>query len=438
MYALVVICFLVVVWSLWRRVNAALYNDELSPFSLLFYFWIGPFILSLSKLSRLQTGMDPYAVGIISVSTLLLAATCLAPAMAGMRPDFLQFISARIRPVKVQPVGVLAFFALTLVTFYFAEFHGRELPLLAYILGDADDSNLHTSGKESRLQIIAFGIHSASILMFYMALNERRRWLRLFYTALSLTVVVLGLAKASKSDIFIPVLAYGGLVYYHYRIKNKAFPRLLLVVAALAVLMIVSITSVRLQGVGLTEGYSGLIEFRHTDSVGPVAAEFISIIYGYTALGFQNFSNYVATHPAEFRLGTSLFRPVLSALMMGDEADIMGVPVDQWNVVSDAANTGTFLTPLYIEGGVIFCLIGALLYGLLVNFVYLSFRSKGSIAWLFAYISLLFPWTWLFFTNAFSVLSIYVNLFYIVALTAMFMDKPSGPLVSARLRTIPD
>jgi oligosaccharide repeat unit polymerase len=329
----------------------------------------------------------------------------------------------------MQPVGILTFFVLTLVAFYFAEFQGRDLPLLAYMQGDADDSNLHTSGKDSRLQIIAFGIHSASIFMFYMALNERRRGLRVFYAALSLTVVVLGLAKASKSDIFIPVLAYGGLAYYHYRIKNKALPKLMLVAAALALLLLVSITSVRLQGVGVTEGYSGLIEFRHTDSVGPVAAEFISIIYGYLALGFQNFSSYVATHPAEFRLGTSLFRPVLSALMMGDEADIMGVPVDQWNVVSDAANTGTFLTPLYIEGGVIFCLIGALLYGLLVNFVYLSYRSKGSIAWLFAYISLLFPWAWLFFTNAFSVLSIYVNLFYIAVLALMFMRESAGQMI---------
>jgi len=433
MYALVVLCFLVVVWFLWQRVNAALYNDKLAPLSLLFYFWTGPFILSLSNLSGLQAGMDPYSVGIIIVSTLLLAATCMVPAIVGKRADFRNFTAATIRPVRVLPAGILAFFALTLVALYFAEFQGRDLPLLGYLLGDAGDSNLHTFGKDSRLQIIAFGLHSASIFMFYMALNERRRVMRVFYTFLALTVVVLGLAKASKSDIFIPILAYGGLAYYHYRIKNKAMPRFLLVVAALALLLVVSITSVRLQGVGLTDGYSGLIEFRYAESVGAVAAEFISIIYGYTALGFQNFSNYVATHPAEFRLGTSLFRPVLSALLMGDEADSIGVPVEHWNVVSGAANTGTFLTPLYIEGGVIFCLLGSVLYGLLVNFVYLAFRSKGSIAWLFAYISLLFPWTWLFFTNAFSVLSIYVNLFYIWILALAFMRNSSRQLIPVGL-----
>jgi oligosaccharide repeat unit polymerase len=355
------------------------------------------------------------------------------PAMLGTPRDFTNFAPLRIRPARIKPAGVLVFFGLTLVAFYLAEIHGRQLPLIAYLLGGMDDSNLHTAGKDSRLQVVAFGIHSASIFLFYLALNAPRRSLRAIFILLSLGVVALGLLKASKSDIFIPALAYAGLSYYHYRVRNRKLPKKLLLVMISSLLLVVSITSVRLQGVGITEGYSGLIQFHHSDLFGPLASEIISIVYGYTALGFQNFSNYLVSHPHEFRLGTSLFRPVLSALMMGAEADAMGVPVERWNVVSDAANTGTFLTPLYIEGGVLFCILGSLLYGSLVNTVYFWFRKTGSAAWMFAYISLLFPWTWLFFTNAFSVLSIYVNLVYIAVLALMFMNTTSQRWVPVRL-----
>ncbi len=141
------------------------------------------------------------------------------------------------------------------------------------------------------------------------------------------------------------------------------------------------------------------------------------------ALGFQNFSNYVNSHSVDLRIGTSLFRPVLSAFMMGSVADARGVPVDQWNVVSGAANTGTFLTPLFIEGGLLFCILGAFIYGSMVNLAYYFFRSTRSVKSMLIYISFIFPWTWLFFTNAFSVLSIFVNVFYVAVLAWLFMKN---------------
>ena len=41
---------------------------------------------------------------------------------------------------------------------------------------------------------------------------------------LSLAVIALGFVKTSKSDVYIPILLYGGLVYYHYRIHNWKLP----------------------------------------------------------------------------------------------------------------------------------------------------------------------------------------------------------------------
>lgn len=431
MWVLATLSVLMVLWWAWNDVNRALYRDAFSPFNLLFYFWVAPFVLSLSSLSALQTGFGTEAILVIAGCTVILLVTCLLPAAHRPGPSRTTSPIDGERVLRVNAFGILCFYALTLTALYFAEFSGRDLPLILYLLGGVDDSNLHTAGKDSKLQVIAFGIHAASIFVFYLWLNETRRLRRLLYLTLSLLVVAIGLLKTSKSDVFIPLLSYSGLIYYHYQSRRKhtssapqvhaSLPRTYKMIAVGALLVVISVTSVRLEGIGLTGGYAGLIEFRYVDELGPVLSEGVAIVYGYTALGFQNFSNYVASHDVVLRLGTSLFRPVLSAMMMGSTADALGVPVDQWNVVSDAANTGTFLTPLYIEGGPAFCLLGALLYGCFVNGVYRAARSRESLGWRFVYISLLFPWTWLFFTNAFSVLSIYVNVFYIGALTWLFV-----------------
>ena len=423
MYATFVLVLLALVWCAWHRLNRSLYNDAFSPFNLLFYFWIAPFGLSFSELSTLQSGIEANALAVILLSTAVLVATCLLPSSLIPRASAASFGTKNPQQPRIRPVGVLVFYFVTLVALYVAEFSERDLPLVVYLLGGVSDSNLHIVGKDSKLQVIAFGIHSAAIFVFYLCLTETRTLPRLLYLTLGLAVIALGLLKTSKSDVYIPVLSFGGLIYYHYRGSNRKLPNVYKVLALLTVLVVVSITSIRLEGIGVDEGYAGLIGFRYANQLGAVASEAVSIAYGYTALGFQNFSNYVNSHAVELRIGTSLFRPVLSALMMGDVADALGVPVDQWNVVSTAANTGTFLTPLYIEGGLLFCLLGALIYGLMVNLAYSYFRTTRSLAWLFTYTSMLFPWTWLFFTNAFSVLSIYVNLFYVAALSWLFIKK---------------
>jgi len=337
---------------------------------------------------------------------------------------------------QVNVIGILCFYTLTLGALYLAEFSGRDIPLLLYLLGGASDSNLHTAGKDSKLQVLAFGIHAASIAIFYLYLNEERKVRRALYLTLSVSVIVIGILKASKSDVLIPILSYSALIYYHIRSKDissnstpystrQLLHRFYIICSALVIVILFSaITSIRLEGVGNVGGHADLIEFRYIEEIGAFPSEVASLLYGYSSLGFQNFSNFINTHETEFRLGTSLFRPILSAAMMGEFADSMSIPVDEWNVVSGAANTGTFLTPLYIEGGAYICILGSLLYGLLVNFFYMmAFQRRHAVTWRFAYISLLFPWSWLFFTNAFSVLSIYLNVFYVILLSTLFFKS---------------
>lgn len=423
MRAIVVLIVLLALWQLWRTLNRQLYGDWFSPFNLLFYFWCAPYLLSLAQLSALQGPVSGRATICIITSTIILATTCMLP--AAFRQKFVSLNGPLVVTYRAKPVWVMAFFTIVTVALYFAEFRGRDLPLFAYLLGDAGEATLHTSGKDSRLQVLAFGTHVAGLFVVYLWLNERRLVARTIYLLLSVTLVLVGFLKASKSDVFIPLLTYGALLYYHYKARGSRIPRGFKMLGLLIGLVLVSITSVRLLGVGVTEGYADLIEFKYAEQLGRVPSEIVSIAYGYGALGFENFSRYVETHIVEYRLGTSLFRPALSAVLMGDIADKMTVPVDQWNVVIDAANTGTFLTPLYVEGGMLWCLIGSFAYGIMVNVMYSMFRMRGSPTWLFIYLTFLFPWTWLFFTNAFSVLSIYVNAVYAALLARVAVSR--GP-----------
>jgi oligosaccharide repeat unit polymerase len=378
--------------------------------------------------------MGTTAILIVLASSVVLVATSIIPSILIDRSASLKSIITRSNRLRTHPSTVIAFYFLTLIALYFAEFYDQDLPLIAYLVGGASDSNLHVYGKDSKLQVIAFGIYSAAIFLFYLWLNERRPLRRTLYLILSFAVIGLGLFKASKSDIYIPIISYGALIYYHSRSRSQKVPNFYRALALAVALLVVSVTSIRLEGIGLSGGYAGLIDFRYSNELGASISEIVSTVYGYTALGFQNFSNYVNSHVVEFRIGTSLFRPFLSVFMMGSIADERGVPVDQWNVVSEAANTGTFLTSLYIEGGIVFCLLGSLLYGLIVNMVYTKFRRTNLLKWQLMYISLIFPWTWLFFANAFSVLSIYVNLFYILALSFVCISpNPVSKLIGVRI-----
>jgi len=168
--------------------------------------------------------------------------------------------------------------------------------------------------------------------------------------------------------------------------------------------------------VGSAVGFSTLIEFRYADVLFFPLNEIVATIYGYTALGFQNFSNYMDYDTGTLRIGTSLFHPFFSMLMQGDLVKEMIVPHNEWHFVANAATVGTYLRDLYMEGGVFFCLLGSVIYASFINWMYVKFRRAGGGVWFFAYVIMLFPWVWIFFQNAFSILVFYTNVFYVFAI----------------------
>lgn len=431
---LLIVSGVLIVVALLQLLNHLLYHDLLSPLSFLSLFWVAPWLMSYSGLSDLQGNSSGYGSAILLGCSLILLMTCLLPGLLEMaRPA-----QATLRP-SISGFGV-SFFGLTCTFIIFAgfacaaTFSDDSIPLFGYLSHDLEDPYSYLSGKDSKLQIISFGLHAASLFLFVMVLTEENPFKKLILWLFIVFVFLIGILKVSKSDIYIPMLGFFTTLYY-FRIWRGPFnpygmqsrqTRNLKYYCLFFILLISLplLTSLRLDGIGYAGGYSSLIAYSGGDYDSSLLNELFSIIYGYGALGFENFRHFVDSYPGNDRYGISLLRPFFSVLMMGDFVDDKLPTPQELNYVSDAANTGTFLTLLYAEGGLAFCLLGSLLYGFLVNSLYAGLRRKGGLTNLLLYISILYPWSWLFFTNAFSVLSIYANLFYIVLISFLFL-RPS-------------
>lgn len=391
-------------------------NDILSPYNLLMFFWFAPFMFSFLTLSKYQTGLSFEAITIISVSTVILFSVVIIFQKSLADYGDSEKVDISILNRQLTPVVVLLFYSMCLIALYFAEFKGREFPLVSFILGSEQNSSLHRYGKDSKLQFLAAGISVAGAYCFSVFLCHRKKIVRILFFLLAFSVPLFGLLKASKSDIFIPFIYYSSIFYYLRGWKIKKFAIKFFIIFIVVALFLATVTEIRVRGVGYAKPvtYSDLIKYKNIAFLPLPVNNLISIVYGYACLNFQNFSNYVDVDDGRLRLGTSFFRPFYSIIMHGDIANELLVPKSKWNFVSRSATVGTFLRDLYMEGGAILCLIGSFIYSILVCLIYFKFKTKKNLVWLLIYANFMFPWIWLFFQNAFSVLTFYLNAFYII------------------------
>lgn len=403
-------------------------NDFLSPFNLLFYFWVLPLLVSTLNWSGLQTGLSLEAIAIILVCTLILISISIIPMreLHGVRlPDRLTHIHGLCDSPFVK-VEILCLYSVALVAMYYAEF-SKGIPIFTFLAEESEDAGLHLVGKDSKLQVLAQGLMIAGALCFYVGMYSKSKLERSFFIFLAFVVPLLGVLKASKSGVFTPALYYIAIYYYLKKARGEVLitKRAVSLVLGGGIIM-TSITMIRVLGVRNNLGFSGLIEFRYADDIVYPLNEIIATLYGYCALGFQNFSNFVDYGSDKWRIGTSLFHPFFSAFMQGDVVSRIALPRGEWHVISDSANIGTYLRDLYMEGGVVFCLLGSLIYSSLINWLYVKFRRARGGVWLFVYVIMLFPWVWIFFQNAFSILIFYTNIFYVCAIFALWKWTRGG------------
>jgi hypothetical protein len=405
---------------LWVRFNHRTLNDAFSPLNLLLFFWVLPYLGSLLKLSGFQQGLTFEGHALVLSATLGMMFPSLATAYVLSRSR-LTFSLDRFQVSPLQhSVGrrlAIVFLIATVLAYLQAVFVGQGIPLAEYAAGTATAANLHQAGMRSKLQILAFAVHIAGAMVLYLGLTSRHSWTRFGFFALAAVPPILGILRALKGDVFMSLLYYAAVVYYYRRSRNLRLPMVrTLVVGILLVSALALITTLRSTGQGNPAFYSQLIAFKYSGLPFPLN-EILGVVYGYTSLTFENFARFLEYGDHQLRLGTSMFRPLFSVFMQGRIPDSMLAGVD-WHYVAPFANAPNGLTELYAEGGPLLSIIGPLVYGLVVNLIYLRFRRSGSTTWLFVYINFLFPWVWMFFTNAFSVLGFYANAFYVVAIAA--------------------
>lgn len=414
----------------WLVLNHRTFNDFFSPFNLLLIVWVLPFVSGHLGLSGLQQGLSPDAEALVVACLVIAGAICLLSGQA-IAGSGLWLEERNWNTRRLSWIG--AFLLVCGTAKYLAEFSGEPVPLMQYLQGVAVSSIAHRVGKDSPLQVVAVGLVAAGMAAYWAALESRNLLSRMAWLTAAAVPVIFGILKASKSDVFEPLFCYFVLSYYRSRFVRRVVPvRSLLATVAVSCVLAVGLTSVRMTGLAGAgeERFAQAIDFGLEDWPDAVR-EPLAVLYGYTSLGFENLSLYMDLNHSTLRIGTSMFRPFLSMVRQGEVADKMLSDTAVENL-SPAANVGTFLRDLYIEGGSLLCVLGTACYSLLVSAFYVNFRSQRTRLALMLYVSSAFPWSWLFFTNAFSVLTTYLGFLYILAL-AWLLSETSRPARQARM-----
>lgn len=419
---------LVILVGAWLFANQRLTADFLSPFNLLLISWIVPMYLRALGLSGLEEPWVPKTYLYLGATTAALVGTSILPWLflnqtpIRARSDAFMWAMRVLRARGFLAIVIIGWL-MALGASLYAEFLTNPvgIPLVAALKGDVTlVGAVHRWGKETRWAILINLFYIVTPILYMAGRSESHRTLRRALFLMAFTYPVLGLLKLSRSDLFVGGLNLALSEYYWVRFTGwrpggrlrKKILIAALVVAALAMLYFtMSIRIAMTSYISPDQRYSKWIEYR-LEGEGPLY-ELSAQVYGYLALPFENFNRFVAVHPGSFRPGLSFFRPLLSAAGMGDRADELSRGID-FNVASSGAGSNTFLSYLYAELGVWGVTVAPLIYGLLVNLLYIRFRRRPTFVSIFLYINFVYAWTWLYFNNAFSVLTFYLNAGFVV------------------------
>jgi hypothetical protein len=430
------------IFLLWKRLNRRLFDDLCSPFNLLFYFWMLPLLCAGFKLSALEDSWDVRTFGALIWATMCLALTSLIPYGAAKRHPLTrqnqQFegLIALLRDDRFQHL-LLITFGISFAIYLYAEFLTNPHGILAvsYFVGNEDlESTSHFWGRDTKLGFIK-NLLIILVPIFYLVSRVAvKRRVKTTFLFLALLCPFFGLLKLSKVDVFISVLNIAVVEYYYRKYRNIAHKvtlrkKLILGMAVLVFACILYIaTATRITAT--QAGYVGPTyrEFIRVElDVPPPLDDAVAVFYGYAVLPFENFNRFLHSYSGGYNLGTSFFRPLLSMFMLGYIANDMSDQI-AFNPIDPSANVGTFLTYIYAELGVPGLILVPIIYGLFVNFLYRKLREELTFIRLFAYLSFVYPWCYMFFTNGFQILSFYGNVVFVIVLIKMhggLQEKPA-------------
>jgi oligosaccharide repeat unit polymerase len=146
----------------------------------------------------------------------------------------------------------------------------------------------------------------------------------------------------------------------------------------------------------------------------PPVDGFLSEVYEYFALPWQNFADTFDAYRPTIRLGIGFFRPVFSLLGQGAALDDS---LDRINFdpTLGPANTYPFITLIYLELGILGIIVCPVLYGLFVSWIYARFRREPNFLNFCLYLHMPIAWMWLFSSSAFIGLHFYLTMAYLWA-----------------------
>lgn len=428
-----------IAFVVWNRVNARLFRDGFSPLHLMFFSWVLPLSLRGLHLSGLE---EPWSSR--TVAALLYVTTAMAFVSAGavllVRRDSFparRHVFARtLRQFRDADFTILllAVWLGVFAVYVYVEFVTNPvgIPLFSRMHGADGLGNAHRWGKDTRWAAITTLLYVLTPMMYLAFRAARNRFAGALFLVAALLFPVAGFFKLSRSDMFVSVLTMSAVELYYrkYRAMRFQLPKLSpfkWAVLSAAVVAFLGLTlRLRLKTADYQLNYAEEIRFRWREGL---VAEAFSQLYGYLALPFENFHRFFSSYGGSFRPGVSVLRPFLAAVGRGDVADRLLEDV-YFDSVSQAAGSHTFLPHVYVEFGLVGIVIVPVVYAVFINAMYVAFRHRPTPARLFLYVAFLFPWCWLFFNNAFSVLSFYINAAFVVTFMAAWelLRPPVGRL----------
>jgi oligosaccharide repeat unit polymerase len=451
---------IIVVVSAWLKLNQRRFDDPLSPFNLLLVGWIGPLLLSRMNLSSLE---HPWSFGVrmsVGYTTLVLVACSYfkrPPRGLGHPTSRLIWNTSVLTTLKNRKVErlILISFAISFLAYIYNEFIRNPIgiPLFALysdptMIGPA----FHEWGisRESRswALYVSIPVYLQSALIYMIGRLKPKgdgKW----WIVLSAVYPIMAILKLNRTNLITTLVVFIAVEYYLDKFSQsdcrqpqrprqfvRRYPYLC--TSVLAVIAAVLLGSQFLQ---LRNGFDSSDAFQEVVGTDirvyrPVDG-FLSEIYEYFALPWENFADTFETYSPAIRIGVGFFRPVFSLLGKGQSVDgtLDSIGFDP---SVGSANTYPFITNLYLELGMLGIIVCPLLYALFVNSIYARFRREPNFLNFCLYLHMPFAWMWLFSSNAFIGLHFYLTMAYLCVVDRYYQDyciqgaqKPS-PLSLAR------
>jgi oligosaccharide repeat unit polymerase len=453
---------IVLVAFAWLKINQRRFRDSFSPFNLLLFGWVGPLLLSTMSLSSLEA---PWSFGVwtsLGWTTVILVACSYFQRIPRniidpvSRSIWDAGVLATLKNRKVQRL-ILISFAVSFLAYIYNEFIRSPIgvPLFALysdptMIGPA----FHEWGisRESRSWALYLSVplYLQSGLV-YMIGRLRPKGEGKWWVVMSALYPIMAILKLNRTNLITTLVVFIVAEYYmdrfsrtdrHQRLHPRQFVRRYPYVSA-SLLAIIAAMFLASQFVQLRNGFDSSDAFQTvvgTDiRVYKPIDGFLSEVYEYFALPWQNFADTFEQYRPEIRLGVGFFRPVFSLLGRGQAVDDALDRISFYPTLGPA-NTYPFITLIYLELGVLGVIVCPLLYGLFVNWIYARFRREPNFLNFCLYLHMPIAWMWLFSSSAFIGLHFYLTMGYLWAVNRYYRDyciqrrerlsepSPPGPL----------